>query len=199
LLLRPHVSLLKSQEGLPQPDDDACLSNVLRDLSANELLRTRLTDSAAGDKLGILQSPDTVIAPRPPFREHVSMRHAARYFASALGAKTALRMRSLYRIVLSERRKAAMRADVRRTFDPARAAPLCSAYARMRVIATGPRQCLFDALALKLFLAKYGVFPDWIFGVRINPFAAHCWLQDGRTVLNDSLDSVRRFTPIMTV
>ena len=59
--------------------------------------------------------------------------------------------------------------------------------------------CLFDALSLSEFLAAYGVFPNWIFGVQSRPFAAHCWLQLDGLVLNDTVDHVQRYTPIMVV
>ena len=64
-----------------------------------------------------------------------------------------------------------------------------------------PRQylCLFDSLALIEFLARYGIFPQWVFGVKMEPFGAHCWVQDGSTVLNDTAEFVRKFTPIMVV
>jgi len=59
--------------------------------------------------------------------------------------------------------------------------------------------CLFDALSLSEFLAGYEVFPHWVFGVQSRPFAAHCWLQLGDMVLNDTVDHVKRYTPIMVV
>jgi hypothetical protein len=59
--------------------------------------------------------------------------------------------------------------------------------------------CLFDAFCLSEFLAAYGVFPHWVFGVQARPFAAHCWLQLGDVVLNDTVDHVKRYTPIMVV
>jgi transglutaminase superfamily protein len=59
--------------------------------------------------------------------------------------------------------------------------------------------CLFDALSLGEFLAGYGVYPEWVFGVQSRPFAAHCWLQLDGVVLNDTVDHVRRYTPIMIV
>lgn len=59
--------------------------------------------------------------------------------------------------------------------------------------------CLFDALSLSEFLAAYGVFPNWVFGVQARPFAAHCWLQLDGQVLNDTVDHVQRYTPIMVV
>jgi hypothetical protein len=59
--------------------------------------------------------------------------------------------------------------------------------------------CLFDALSLSEFLATYGVFPNWVFGVQSRPFAAHCWLQLDGLVLNDTIEHVERYTPIMVV
>jgi Transglutaminase-like superfamily len=198
-VLRPHVGLLSSQEGVCPSDGEPGLGTALAQLAANKLLCTAHASRGRSELPHPFTRPDNAIVPRPPFREHVGVRHATRYVASVVRAKSALRMRSLYRIVLTERRKAIVLPTGGRTFDPTRATVLCSVYSRLRVIATGPAQCLFDSLALKLFLATYGVFPDWIFGVRLNPFAAHCWLQLGDTVVNDSLDSVRWFTPIMAV
>ncbi|MFL6604476.1 MAG: lasso peptide biosynthesis B2 protein [Steroidobacteraceae bacterium] len=57
--------------------------------------------------------------------------------------------------------------------------------------------CLFDSLALLEFLASAQIFPNWVFGVMANPFAAHCWVQAGCIVLNDDLEQVSGYTPIM--
>jgi hypothetical protein len=59
--------------------------------------------------------------------------------------------------------------------------------------------CLFDSLALIEFLAQYGLFPRWVFGVSADPFGAHCWVQDGGFVMNDTLERVFRYRPIMSV
>lgn len=61
------------------------------------------------------------------------------------------------------------------------------------------RRCLHESLALLEFLARHRHFPDWIFGVHTTPFAAHCWLQHEDVVVNDSLENVAQFTPIMMV
>jgi hypothetical protein len=59
--------------------------------------------------------------------------------------------------------------------------------------------CLFDSLALLHFLARYGIFPQWVYGVRLEPFNAHCWVQTGDLVINDIVDIVRDYTPIMSI
>lgn len=60
-------------------------------------------------------------------------------------------------------------------------------------------RCLFDSLALIEFLARRGGYPDWLFGVQAQPFAAHCWVQVKGELLNESLEYASQFTPIMSV
>ncbi|RYG36462.1 MAG: lasso peptide biosynthesis B2 protein [Burkholderiales bacterium] len=59
--------------------------------------------------------------------------------------------------------------------------------------------CLYDALALIEFLALKNLFPTWVFGVQAQPFGAHCWLQSGDELLNESREYAGQFTPIMAV
>jgi hypothetical protein len=198
-LLRPHVNLLASRQGFLEGDEQSPLGKVLFRLCANGILCAAGTPAAAAEPRCPLICPQSEIAPRAPLGERACSHDLLRYIASVMSAKWALRVYPLHRIVLSERRKKVTQGGACAVFDMARAGRLCGIYSRLRVIATGPTQCLFDALALRLFLSKYELFPDWIFGVRLNPFAAHCWLQHGDTLVNDSLDSVRRFTPIMAV
>jgi hypothetical protein len=62
-----------------------------------------------------------------------------------------------------------------------------------------PREylCLFDSLCLVHFLAQFGHFPQWIFGVKLEPFGAHCWVQSGDVVLNDTVEVIGQYTPIL--
>jgi hypothetical protein len=59
--------------------------------------------------------------------------------------------------------------------------------------------CLFDSLALLEFLAAHRNLPKLVFGVVADPFQAHCWLQQGTVVLNDDLERVGRYKPILSV
>jgi Transglutaminase-like superfamily len=59
--------------------------------------------------------------------------------------------------------------------------------------------CLLDSLALVAFLARRRLSADLIFGVTHNPFAAHCWVQAGDWVLNDTVGNVAAHTPIRKV
>lgn len=57
--------------------------------------------------------------------------------------------------------------------------------------------CLYDSLALRRFLERRSVAADLVIGTKLHPFAAHCWVQDRTTVLNDTLAAARGFAPIL--
>lgn len=59
--------------------------------------------------------------------------------------------------------------------------------------------CLYRASFLRRFLAASGLTADWVFGVTTWPFSAHCWLQAGDLLLDDDLDRVATYTPLMVV
>lgn len=59
--------------------------------------------------------------------------------------------------------------------------------------------CLMRSLQQRLYLEKRGHAAHWVFGVRTWPFEAHCWLQAGDVVLDDTLEHAGAFTPIMVV
>lgn len=60
-------------------------------------------------------------------------------------------------------------------------------------------RCLLDSLALTRFLARRQHRGDIVFGVTREPFTAHCWVQAGDLVLNDTLGSARAHTAIRVV
>lgn len=72
-------------------------------------------------------------------------------------------------------------------------------YRKLRPWYPRPYLCLYDGLALIEFLAHRQLFPDWVFGVQAQPFGAHCWVQQGDVLLNESTEYAGQFTPIMSV
>ncbi len=119
--------------------------------------------------------------------------------AALASADFALRHAPLWRIV---RRISARAPQFSTAFPADRVTAACALTERFRAIRPWfPRDylCLFDSLALTLFLRRRGICASWIFAVREDPFAAHCWVQYGDLVLNEHLDRTRVYTPIMTV
>lgn len=62
-----------------------------------------------------------------------------------------------------------------------------------------PPICRIDAPALSLHLWRNGHKAELVFGVRIVPFKAHCWVQQGAVALSEPADRLRQFTPLMTI
>ena len=59
--------------------------------------------------------------------------------------------------------------------------------------------CLLDSLAMLRFLSYRRLSAHLVFGVTSDPFAAHCWVQSGDWVLNDTVGNVIAHTPIREV
>ncbi|ASR42755.1 hypothetical protein BEN78_04490 [Xanthomonas citri pv. mangiferaeindicae] len=59
--------------------------------------------------------------------------------------------------------------------------------------------CLLDSLAMTRFLTKRGFATNIIFGVIDDPFSAHCWVQAGDLVLNDTVGNAMSYTPIRVI
>jgi Transglutaminase-like superfamily len=124
--------------------------------------------------------------------------HVRAFAMSAVVAALKLRGLSIRRVVraVTRRREARMARAV--PFDPKAVSKLVAVFFRLRpFFFTGHNACLFESLALIDYLSRFGLFPHWTFGVQVAPFAAHCWVQQGDVVLNDSVENVRRYTPIM--
>lgn len=60
-------------------------------------------------------------------------------------------------------------------------------------------ECLLRSYHLRTFLRARGLDALWVFGVRTWPFDAHCWLQAGDTALDEDLERLNAYHPIMAV
>lgn len=67
----------------------------------------------------------------------------------------------------------------------------------------GPRalegDCLISSFAMLDFLHRQGSDARAVLGVMAKPFRAHCWLQSASEILNDDVDHVCIFTPILVI
>lgn len=79
---------------------------------------------------------------------------------------------------------------------PATAAMIARAFAYQRSRLPVRRVCLPDGLLLSRILLRQGLDCRLVFGVRLDPFAAHCWVMAGDCLLSDRLDAIREFVPI---
>ncbi|MDC7810149.1 lasso peptide biosynthesis B2 protein [Sphingomonas koreensis] len=74
---------------------------------------------------------------------------------------------------------------------------VAAAYQQAGLLVTALDRCLPRSIAVADRCRRLGIPVDLILGVRLQPFAAHCWVQLGATIVNDRLDKIRNFTPIL--
>ena len=178
------------------PPDSVALANNLLTL---EILSER--PAHAKDALPTAYPlPTEAIDPdSPACSRGSSYTHAGAFFASSARASRELRKQRFQRIVELVRARKTRNAGRAGPLDFERARSLVSVFDRLRLFYPRSYLCLFDSLALVHFLARFHVYPDWVFGVTADPFEAHCWVQAGSIVLNDTVERVSAFTPIMCV
>jgi hypothetical protein len=70
---------------------------------------------------------------------------------------------------------------------------------RLRRYIRAQDKCLPRALGLIDLLARHNFYPSLVIAVRMKPFEAHAWVQWDDMVLNDTIDQVTRYTPILVI
>ncbi|MEY2116474.1 MULTISPECIES: lasso peptide biosynthesis B2 protein [Rhodanobacter] len=108
--------------------------------------------------------------------------------------KTNLDEASAYR-----NRKTCVRGDATPAADEGKLLQASGQFARARRYAPIEPICLLDSLSMLRFLSRRGLSANIVFGVTPEPFAAHCWIQAGDMVLNETLFDTHAYTPIRLV
>ncbi|WP_188643270.1 lasso peptide biosynthesis B2 protein [Tsuneonella deserti] len=99
---------------------------------------------------------------------------------------------------LASLRKAKLRSPARSGSRDDLAGAMAS-FVRAERIVTVADACLSHSYAVARQLLAQGLDASLVLGVRLGPFAAHCWVQHDDWVINDRLDTVRTFKPILVV
>ena len=107
--------------------------------------------------------------------------------------------RQIFHATLTTVQSRAARGRHKQRLSAERLHALVSTFRSLRMYFPHKYLCFFDSLALLNFLAFYGSYPTWVFGVQAEPFCAHCWVQQDNVLLNDTVERVSMYTPIMTV
>lgn len=132
-------------------------------------------------------------------RPRTTVAHLWHLLSAYTAAKWSLKHRPIKEVVQAATLRK-RRAPSTSPLEVGRVRPLVTAFVHLRpLFFTVRNACLLDSLTLVHFLAGYGFFPQWVFGVETDPFYAHCWVQQGDFVFNDTPDYVRRFSPILVV
>jgi hypothetical protein len=132
-------------------------------------------------------------------RLHVPLFWILRFFLACAKADWHLRTKAFSRTLARIERRRLRSEYSGAVCNTPYASSLVAAFQRLRPLYPRAYLCLFDSLALLEFLAGYRILPRVVFGVVGDPFHAHCWLQDGSTVINDELERVNRYKPILSI
>lgn len=175
-------------EALPPADRDALIAAHILTNDGEERIEPV---TAAKPCVSILERPSTWDAEKPHLYRSGS---AQGVIAARIGAGIAMRIMGLAPTISRWRGYRSLFSPLVR--DEELATQIASGYAARRRWVPLKRRCVPDSLALVRCLWRRGVDADVFFGVRLDPFAAHAWVQTETIVLSDPLDSVAEFVPI---
>ena len=199
--LMPHLKGRAQRLGDETSEVPAEAAKLAQELLAIDLLTTDQTHGKAADPIVALRPHVDLVHENERLAASLNPFRILRFFIAATRAARALKRQPLEQTVTNVRRRKervlAARGVSEADWDHLES--LVRSFLALRSYFPRNYLCLFDSLALVEFLADYNYFPDWIFGVQGEPFEAHCWVQSGDTVLNDTAEHIRPFTPIMAV
>lgn len=79
------------------------------------------------------------------------------------------------------------------------AATMIRGFEHARLLRSAADRCLPRSIALAVCLARSGCRAQVVLAVKLSSFAAHCWVQRGDMVLNDTPEEIARYTPILVI
>lgn len=100
--------------------------------------------------------------------------------------------------VLCETRGLLVRRE-RHSGDPSTPDRIVRSFEHARILRTAANRCLPRSIALAIRFASCGTRANVVIAVKLAPFSAHCWAQVGDVVLNDSVEEVQRYTPLLVL
>jgi hypothetical protein len=192
-LLRGTIrrDLEEIEQAPPQAGGEASIVDELK-------LAGLITDDETGRPFRPI-SYDSVMDEQPRLigedRPKVRPVHVWNFFRSVLLAKAMLSWLPLHWVVAFVKKR---RIGRTRAVTAHSAAQLTEIYRRLRpLLFSRTDRCLLDSLSLINFLRRYRVRASWRFGVRLQPFKAHAWVQDDQIVFDDMAANIHSFTVIL--
>jgi len=165
-----------------------------------EIVRSARIRAGAAARLRILPSlpePDQSRCDGP--REHAKLRHVLEATLRQANAAKALTKSPLSEIILHLQATKARRPICSDSTGGEKVGEIAMAFRASRLLVNNHDKCLQRSIAMCRFMSSRGHFPNFVMGVKFKPFAAHAWVQDGTLVLNDEVDNVLPYTPILIV
>lgn len=168
-------------------------------LIADLLARGILTDSPTSRQRSPVMSPTIALTvPRlPQARRRIPLAHVAQFSIAYLDVVWHLRRNGLEALIDWLRRRQSL---IHREHVKEDTMDRLASFLWLRTWCYTARQrCLFDSLVLSVYLTRGMVACSFAIGVAIKPFMAHSWVQIGESVLNDTVEHVQDFKPILSI
>ena len=102
----------------------------------------------------------------------------------------------LLKRMASRKQAAILRADP--TADPKALRALTEMAASRAFVATQDK-CVRWSIAMSRHLRGAQAYPELVFGIRLEPFSAHAWVQFEDMILSDTADHAAQYTPLLVV
>ncbi|TPE59759.1 lasso peptide biosynthesis B2 protein [Sandaracinobacter neustonicus] len=157
-----------------------------------------LVASPGGHNRRIYTKPTAEPAAEAPQRQHTNRLLAAALFQHA---RTSIRLRlSSIDAILDN-----LRSRKKRLIESGKFASAHAVYERASAFRSSSKfypndhRCLRRSIAFMDDLLRHGHVADLVVGVQLSPFSAHCWVQQGETVLNDGIEDVQPYTSILVI
>jgi hypothetical protein len=171
------------------PTDDGVWRDLVRQGLAAEGVAAEGVSPAAPSPPIALPARDVVdLAPCPP-----TVQDVRQLVMAYLDVLVGYRPRSFAEVLRQARRRGPP-AATRVTPELIR---LCRVFHTLAVWAPVSGKCLERSFFLLRFLQRSGVDAQWMFGVRVWPFRAHCWLQADDVALDDAAERLAAYSPIL--
>jgi len=182
---------------LADHEDAVTCRELIADLTNNHLIsaeETAMADPAIAD---IPLPEEDLLEPHQTTDMRIRARDMAAVIISCAIAKWRLSFSSIEHTVNVIHRRRRLYARERPAVTDVRR--LVRIYNQLRPLVPHSYLCLFDSLALLEFLARHDCYPSLVFAVQLEPWNAHCWVQQGGVSFNESIHKARTYLPLLSV
>jgi hypothetical protein len=192
-------SLRAALAGATPASGQSTFTAFLEDLQHNGLLTSDRSQGHPWLPVDLAVAEQTLLEQWTEDRPNVRFAQLLKLAIAYTVSRATLRIgtqRAVYRV----RNRNLRRAHRAPALDPEVARRLLSVYLYLRpLLFTAHDHCFLDSMVLIEFLALHGVYANWVFGVKLAPFAAHCWVQHGSYIFNGRPESVGSYTRLLVV
>lgn len=173
------------------------------DLLLAQGLLTEEERNSSQETFPLIPIPSRSVAEGMPLASRTRARTVLEVACTVYSTKRRLRTRKIGQIIKDHLAYCRTNTTARVTGAPEeieeRLMEAAGEYARARRHVPIDTSCLLDSLSMHRFLARRHLSANIVFGITVEPFSAHSWLQAGDLALNESVSYASTHTPILVL